>query len=332
MFQIAIGYSLTGEVAAKRSFFMVGDQDNSDNNGDNGKSLVQNAIAKFVGVGRGGWGVSVKPALIIDTGDRDANSHDGAKVPLIWQRYAMASEPRKGATIESGEFNRLSGGDVQSARPPHAEESVQFVNFATLWVSLNNMIRFKAFDRATRVRLTPFPFTESFHDEGEGPVGGQKKEIGLKEWIESEEGQRAIGLYVVRGAMKYYASNNGKAGNFPDSKRVADEREKLLDAANPFHEMFDEWLDFSPLADTTQSALNKLIELHLGARPKEWEKAAFYEALKGKGAVFKKPKGNRVWRGIGLTSKGRETAKRFGHTYPDVWRKDGGDVRQFAAE
>lgn len=332
MFQIALGYSMTGEVAAKRSFFMVGDQEDSLSNGDNGKSMVQNAVTQLFGIGRGGWATAVKPGLIIDTGDRDANSHDGAKTPLIWRRFAMASEPRKGASIESGEFNRISGGDVQTARPPHAEESIQFVNFASLWISLNNMIRFKAFDRATRVRLTPFPFSESFYDPGTAPDGCQEKELGLKEWIEGEEGQKALGLYVVRGAMKYYACNGGKAGNFPDSHRVAEEREKLLAAANPFHEMFDDWLVFSPLADTTQAALNKLVELHLGARPKEWEKAAFYEAMKGKGVVFKKVKGNRVWRGVGLTKEGRETAKRFCIAHPDVWRKPGGDVRQFAAE
>ncbi|WP_420555754.1 DNA primase family protein [Roseovarius sp.] len=332
MFQIALGYSLTGEVAAKRSFFMVGDQDDSNSNGDNGKSLVQNAISKLFGIDRGGWGTSVKPGLIIDTGDRDANSHDGAKTPLIWKRMAMSSEPRKGAAIESGEFNRLSGGDWQSARPPHGTESVQFVNFASLWISLNNMIRFRAFDRATKVRLTPFPFTESFYDPGTAPEGYQEKELGLKEWIEGEAGQQALALYVVHGAKKYYDSNDGKAGNFPDSDRVAEEREKLLDAANPFNEMFEDWLEFSPLADTRQTAINKLMELHIGARPKEWEKAAFYEALKGRGCVFKKNKGTRVWRGVGLTASGRTAAQRFGYTHPDVWRKPGGDVRQFAAE
>lgn len=332
MFQIALGYSLTGEVAAKRSFFMVGDQENSNNNGDNGKSMVQNAIMQLFGGGRGGWGTSVKPGLIIDTGDRDANSHDGAKTPLIWRRFAMASEPRKGASIESGEFNRISGGDWQTARPPHGEESIQFVNTASLWISLNNMIRFKAFDRATRVRLTPFPFSESFYDPGMAPDGCQEKEVGLKEWIESEAGQQALGLYVVRGAMAYYACNGGKAGNFPDSPRVAQERDKLMASANPFNEMFDDWLVFSPLADTTQSALNKLIELHLGARPKEWEKNAFYEALKGNGVVFKKVKGNRVWRGVGLTAEGRTKAQQFGNTHPDTWRKAGGDVHKIAAE
>lgn len=329
MFQISIGYSATGEVAAKRSFFMVGDQDNSLHNGDNGKSLVQNALMQLFGVGKGGWGTSVKPGIIIDTGDRDANSHDGAKTPLIWRRFAMASEPRKGASIESGEFNRISGGDMQTARPPHGEESVQFVNFASLWISLNTMMRFKSFDRATRVRLTPFPFTESFYDPGTAPEGCQEKEIGLKEWMESEDGQRALGLYVVRGAMKYYACNDGKAGNFPDSPRVAAEREKLLTAANPFAEMFDDWLVFTPQADTTQTALNKLMELHLGNRPKGWEKTAFYDALKGNGVVFKKVKGNRVWRGVGLTDEGRKAAKTFGNTNPDFWRKP---VKLVAAE
>lgn len=329
IFQIALGYSMTGETAAKRSFFMVGDQDRSLSNGDNGKSLVQDALVKLFGYGLGGWGAAVKPGLILDTGDRDANSHDGAKTPLIWRRFAMSSEPRKGASIEAGEFKRLSGGDVQSARPPHSEHSVEFVNFASFWMSLNDMPRFKSFDRATRVRLTPFPFTETFHDPGCAPEGGQEKELGLKEWLESEDGQKALALYVVRGAMAYYAENDGAAGNFPDSPRMVELRDQIMNAANPFNEMFDDWLEFSPRADTGETAMHKLLSEHLGCRPREWEKSAFIEALKGQGVERKKVKGYRLYRGVGLTDRGREVAKRFGHVNPDHWRRP---VQLVAAE
>lgn len=311
MFKTAVGYSMTGETAAKRSFFMVGDQEDSNSNGDNGKSLVQNALMQLTGVAKGGWGTSVKPGLIIDTGDRDANSHDGAKTPLIWKRFAMSSEPRKGAAIESGEFNRLTGGDTQTARPPHAEESVQFVNFATFWISLNNMIRFKTFDRATRQRLTPFPFTESFYDPGTAPEGCQVKELGLKEWLEGPEGQKALARYVVEGAIAYYACNGGKAGNFPDSDRVARERDNLLAAANPFADMFEDMFEFDPNADTPESTLNALLRLECGGPPKEWQKSTFYDAMKGRGVVAKKLNGNRFRRGVGLSEKGRNTVKAF---------------------
>ncbi|MFC2967337.1 hypothetical protein [Acidimangrovimonas pyrenivorans] len=329
MFQTAIGYSATGEVAAKRSFFMVGNQDNALQNGDNGKSLVQDALVKLFGIGLGGWGAAVKPGIILDTGDRDANSHDGAKTPLIWRRMAMSSEPRKGSSIEAGEFKRLSGGDVQSARPPHAEHAVEFVNFASFWMSLNDMPRFKSFDRATRVRLTPFPFTETFYDPGTAPEGGQEKEFGLKEWLESEDGQKALALYVVSGAMKYYAANDGKAGNFPDSARVAELREQIMKNANPYREMFENWLEFSPRADVTKSSISSLLSDHLGGRPKDREKSAFEDALRGQGVTEVKVRGIRMWRGVGLTVEGRKVASLRGHHNPDTWRPA---VRIVAAE
>lgn len=84
------------------------------------------------GLGVGGLGASIKSGIIIDTGDRDANSHDSARVPLIWRRFALASEFRAGSAINSGEFNMLSGGDPIVARPPHAENAIQFVSTATM--------------------------------------------------------------------------------------------------------------------------------------------------------------------------------------------------------
>lgn len=320
MFQTAVGYSATGEVAAKRSFFMVGNQENSLMNGDNGKSLVQDALVKLFGFGLGGWGTAVKPGIILDTGDRDANSHDGAKIPLVWRRLATSSEPRKGASIEAGEFKRLSGGDVQSARPPHAEQPIEFVNVASLWMSLNDIPRFKSFDWATRVRLTPFPFMETFYDPGTAPEGGQEKEFGLKSWLEGEDGQKALALYVVRGATMYYAANGGKAGNFKDSPRVAELREQILNAANPYRELFETWLEFSPRADTTKSAISSLLMEHLRARPKDFERNAFEEALRGQGVTEVKVKGIRMWRGVGLTAEGRKIASLKGHRCPDSWR------------
>ncbi len=333
MFQIAIGYSATGEVAAKRMFFMTGDQDDSNSNGDNGKSLVQNALMKMFGGGRGGWACSVKPGIILDTGDRDANSHDGAKTPLIWRRFAMASEPRKGASIEAGEFNRISGGDEQTARPPHGTENIQFVNTASFWMSMNGVPRFKSWDKATKVRLTPFPFNETFHDPGDVPEGCQEKEIGLAEWLASDEGQQALGLYVVRGAQKYYACNDGNAGNFPNSPAVEALRDKILARANPYCEMFEEWFKFDASLDTTAPAINKLFQIHLGGRqPKPYEKELFLDAMAGNGVSkdVVKIKGDRYYRGVGLTKKALEIMQQ--HYMPNPVRENSGNVVKIAAE
>jgi hypothetical protein len=185
---------------------------------------------------------------------------------------------------------------------------------------MNTVPRFKAWDKATRGRLTAFPFTEAFYDPGRAPAGCQEKELGLKEWLESDDGMRALGLYAVRGAMRFYAHNGGKAGNFPDSTAVAELRDRILKAANPFAELFENWLAFNPRADTTKSAMSVLLGEHLGARPKGHEKSLFVSALKGEGVTEVKINGIRYWRGVGLTEEGRKVAASRGHGVADVWR------------
>lgn len=321
MFQTAVGYSLTGEVSAKRIFFMVGNQNAALENGDNGKSLVQNALLKMFGLGAGGWGAAIKSSLITDAGDRDANSHDGGKLPLIWRRFAMASEFRHGAAIDAGEFNRLSGGDIQTVRPPHGDQAIEFVNQAAMWFSMNTVPRFKTWDKATRVRLTPFPFTQTFWDPGCAPEGEPEKEIGLKEWLESAEGQKALALYAVRGAVRFYELNAGRPGNFPDSAAVSSLRDQILNTANPFSDMFEEWLTFSENADTLKSAMSLLLDQQLGHKARPHERDLFFSALKGLGVREVKIKGYRYWRGVGLSPEGRAIAATEGIKSPDIWRR-----------
>lgn len=308
-FQLMMGYSLTGETSAKRVPMMVGNQDDALKNGDNGKSLVQNAFVRFFGLGAGGWGCAVKSGLVVDTGDRDANSHDGAKTPLIWRRFAMASEFRHGASIDAGEFNRISGGDMQSVRPPFGTSSFEFVIQATIWLSMNTVPRFKTWDKATRRRLTPFPFMETFYDPEDCPEGGQVKELGLEQWIESSEGMEALGLYAVRGAIAFYAHNGGKAGNLPDSPAMLELRDRILRAGNPYADLFDECFEFDPAFDLKQSAVTTLLHVWNGDRPKPHEKQQFISALKGMGVTEVKVRGERYFRGVGFTGEGM---KRYG--------------------
>lgn len=327
MFQTAVGYSLTGEVSAKRIFFMVGNQDAALENGDNGKSLVQNALLKMFGLGAGGWGAAIKSSLITDAGDRDANGHDGGKLPLIWRRFAMASEFRHGAAIDAGEFNRLSGGDIQTVRPPHGDQAIEFVNQAAMWFSMNTVPRFKTWDKATRLRLTPFPFTQTFWDPGCAPEGEQEKEIGLKEWLESHDGQKALALYAVRGAVRFYELNAGGPGNFPDSAAVSSLRDRILNTANPFSGMFEELLTFSENADTLKSAMSVLLDQQLGHKARPHERDLFSSALKGMGVREVKIKGYRYWRGVGLSPEGRAIAAAEGIKSPDAWRR-ASDLRE----
>ncbi len=321
MFQKVIGAAMTGEVF-KRMIFLVGDQENAANNGDNGKSLFGDTFVKFMGLGRGGLGTTIKGAMIVDTGDRDANSHDGAKTPLIWRRVAIASEFRRNATIDAGEFNRFCGGDAQQVRPPHGTEAIEFTNVATGFFLMNRVPRFKTFDKATRIRLTPFEFKEVFYDPGHAPEGGQEKELGLKEWLLSKEGQEAFGLYAVRGAIRYYAENDGQAGNIKTSPAVADCRDRILNASNPHSQLFEESFIFDKNADTLRSALYSLLDNSMGRKAKPYEKDAFMEALlDGRGCEVKKIKGLYFIRGVGLTADAVALAATYGHLTPTDWRE-----------
>ena len=312
MFQTAIGYSMTGEVSAKRIFMLIGNQNDAFANGDNGKSLIQNALLQLFGSNTGGLGTSIKPTVILDTGKRDANGHDGAKTPLIGKRLAISTEPPRDAKFEPGEFNRICGGDIQSARLPYAKHSVNFVNIASIWVSMNTIPEFSTWDRATRTRLTPFPFNETFYAPGKAPDGCQERENGLDKCFQSEEGKQALGLYAVRGAIKFYAFNNGTAGNFPESKAVAEFRDEILKASIPFEYMFETLLEFRDDSDITKKVMLDLLTVYLGDNPKRNQQATFKGALQGMGVRIIKVKGERKWRGVGLTDKGRELAIKHG--------------------
>lgn len=322
MFQTVVGYSLTAETEAKITPMLVGNQENTNDNGDNGKSLVQNALAVMHGTGKGGWGSAVKASLIIDTGDRDANSHDAAKKPLIWRRYAMATEMRKGASVDAGEFNRLSGGDILTARMPHAPDGVEFVNFSTIFLSFNQAPRFKTWDKATKKRLCPFPFYETFYDPGSAPEGAQEQEPGLKTWLLSKYGQEALALYAVRGAVRYYALNGGEAGRIPVSDAVAQLRDEILQSSNPYEDFFEEYLHFTSGAATLKSAINELFKEYLGHRPRPHETVALSDVLKTKCELKKMNGGLRYFNGVSLNEKGKKIVAFSGHNNAVVIKKE----------
>ncbi|MCG6111547.1 MAG: hypothetical protein MEQ74_05080 [Paracoccus sp.] len=328
-FQLAVGYSLTGEKSAKRIPMLIGNQDEANKNGDNGKSTFQNALLQVLGTEKGGWGGTVKSGLIVDTGDRDANSHDGAKAPLLWKRFAMASEVRKGASINSGEFNVLSGYDSQPIRTPYGKESIQAVIVATTWFSMNNAFRFKTWDKATKERILSFPFNESFYDAHNCPPGGQLKDLALGKWLSSPAGQEALALYAVQGAGAFYAQNDGKPGNLPMSPVMEALREQILRTSNPHADLFEDFFDFDPAWDTEVTVVSKILRDTSPTPVKAWEKDQFVAALKGMGVTVIKVKGDRYYRGMRLTEKGQKFADTGGHRNASVQR---GQVFAIAAE
>lgn len=194
---------------------------------------------------------------------------------------------------------------------------------------MNTVPRFKTWDKATKIRLTPFPFLETFHDADDCPAGGQLKELGLAEWLASEEGQEALALYAVKGAIRFYEVNGGKAGNIPDAPSVLAMRDKILATSNPYADLFDDMFVFDQAYDTMEKAMNFFLKDFLGQQPRPYERELYVKALEGMGVQKKIIKGDRFYRGVGLTEKGRALAATGGMPKPCIQR---GVVVSIAAE
>lgn len=203
-FRREIGMAATGFDQAKRVYFLCGDLERPDANGDNGKSLVVDTIRAALGSYVGG----IKSALLCRPSfDRDAHSHDAGRQGLIGNRLALGAEFPTGSRLNDAEFNELSGGEPIRARMPNQPDEVEFPAQATIIISANTVPALGTANRSTRERLTPVPFFARFHKPGEPvPAGGMVADYGLKARLLSEPEQRAVLAWVVSGARDFHTA------------------------------------------------------------------------------------------------------------------------------
>lgn len=257
-FRREIGMAATGFDQAKRVYFLCGDLDQPDANGDNGKSLVVDTIRAALGSYAGG----IKSALLCrPTFDRDANSHDAGRQGLIGNRLALGAEFPTGSRLNDAEFNELSGGEPIRARMPNQPDEIEFPAQATIVISTNTVPDLGTANRSTRERLTPVPFFARFHKPGElVPVGGMVADYGLKARLLSDPEQRAVLAWIVSGARDFYAT--GTPAPLPAT--VLALKAHIFREQDEFAEFLDDNTVADPAGSITRHDLRRLAETYFG--------------------------------------------------------------------
>ncbi len=310
----ACGYSMTGERNEKAAFFLLGNEKRRGENGDNGKTLFMESARRVLGNAAGG----VKPSLIVDSGHkRGANDHDGAMIPLSKVRAAIGAEFGRNDVMDEDTFKRITGGDTIQARGVGAAESIEFICRAKLFFTTNYLPMVVSRDRAMTDRIVPFPFFVRFRKPGEagdGPVADPK----FADWLESEEGQEAMLLWMAQGARDWYQQGL----NLPASLiALRDEHLAKHDIWAPF---VRDYLIGDADGVVSVSILKGLAEEFLG-RPlrNQGEENAFLRDLEGRGADIEHRGGKAYRRGFSLSKTAEDFLIRRGTKLPgQVIRRD----------
>lgn len=185
--QIAVGYSLTGEISEQCFFYLVGE-------GGNGKSLFIRVVEKLLGE------YAATASFNTFLKHRDSQpSNDLAE--LVGKRFVSASEPSRGATWDDARIKSVTGGDEITCRFLY-QKHFSYRPQMKLWVAANHMITSTDYSDGfwRRVRVIPFPnrfspraepnLLETLHGEMSGILNwaleGASKWIKLGlEWPES---------------------------------------------------------------------------------------------------------------------------------------------------
>jgi putative DNA primase/helicase len=257
-FRREIGMAATGFDQAKRVYFLCGDLDRPDANGDNGKSLVVDTIRAALGSYAGG----IKSALLCRPSfDRDANSHDAGRQGLIGNRLALGAEFPTGSRLNDAEFNELSGGEPIRARMPNQPDEIEFPAQATIIISTNTVPALGTANRSTRERLIPVPFFARFYKPGEPmPADGRPADYDLKARLLSEREQRAVLAWIVSGARDFYAT--GTPAPLPAA--VLALKAHIFRQQDEFAEFLDDSTLADPAGSITRQDLRRLAEAHFG--------------------------------------------------------------------
>lgn len=275
-FRREIGMAATGFDQAKRVYFLCGDLERPDANGDNGKSLVVDTIRAALGSYVGG----IKSALLCRASfDRDAHSHDAGRQGLIGSRLALGAEFPTGSRLNDAEFNEVSGGEPIRARMPNQPDETEFPAQATIMISTNTVPALGTANRSTRERLTPVPFFARFHKPGEPvPPGGLVADYGLKARLLSEPEQRAVLAWIVSGARDFYAA--GTPAPLPAA--VLALKAHIFRDQDEFADFLDDNTIADPAGSITRQDLRRLAEGHFGLmnRAADMRLAAAMKALR----------------------------------------------------
>jgi P4 family phage/plasmid primase-like protien len=145
--QLALGYSITGEVSEKAVFVAYG-------SGDNGKTTLLSVIRDLI------HDFAVTVGLDLLTARDDSNNIAAARASLLGARFVSSSETEEGQRLSAARLKRICqgpGGEIQACRK--YENPIVFSETHKLWIDANHKPELPAADAAVWNRLHLIPFT-----------------------------------------------------------------------------------------------------------------------------------------------------------------------------
>lgn len=180
-FQVAAGYSTTGDMRRDCWFLTVG-------TGRNGKGTLLHPIRRALG----DYAMEL-PAAVFDL-RRDATPYDLAALP--GKRFVMSSESGDTIRLHHDRIKQISGGDPIRAANKY-ERSFEFEPTCKLWLSANRKPRVSDDSPAFWARVLTVQFPRSF-------VGRENRDL-RPTLAHDPTHQVAVLAWLVRGAVRYYA-------------------------------------------------------------------------------------------------------------------------------
>ena len=181
--QLALGYSITGEVTEKAVFVAHG-------SGDNGKTTLLSVVRDLI------RDHAVTIGLDLLTAKDDSNNVAAARAKLLGARFASSSETEEGQRLSAARLKRICqgpGGEIEACRK--YENPITFPETHKLWIDANHRPELPATDAAVWNRLHLIPFTVTI------PKDRQDGKLGEKLMAEGE----GVLAWLVDGAKQWYA-------------------------------------------------------------------------------------------------------------------------------
>lgn len=219
-FQVAIGYSSTGDTRRDCWFLACGE-------GRNGKGTLFQSIRHALG----DYALEL-PGSIFDLRAK-RSPYELAYLP--GRRFVTSSEAGDTLRLHHDRIKQLSGGDSVSAANKY-EKAFEFEPTCKLWLACNKRPRTTDDSPAFWSRVFLLPFTTSF--------AGKEDRSLRPALVQEPVHQRAVLAWIVRGAIRYHAEG---LNDPPASVRVA--TDAYREDSDPLAAFLGEACEVEPAAE-----------------------------------------------------------------------------------
>jgi putative DNA primase/helicase len=192
--QKILGYAITGKVVEHVFIVFFGPE------GRNGKSTLIGTLSHVLGQDLSG-------VLAVETllAQKNVQNPAGPRPDILslrGRRLCFSSESGEGHRLSSEKVKLLSGGDLLSARAPHAKEDITFNQTHTLFFSTNHRPQISATDKALWARIHVIPFLMRYVNDPDPEKQNEKpKDKHLPDKLKAEG--PAILSWLVRGCLAW---------------------------------------------------------------------------------------------------------------------------------